>query len=190
MKVNFFKAQLLLWKRIFDYKGKSSQREYWFPVILQVIFGILVAFNLLLSIICIKWGVAQTIFLILAFLFGIYPVIAIIPGISLTVRRLRDAGKSGWWTILLLIVGIGTLFVMFLCASGSAVGGVAYRGSFNPFYNEVPSVYGPPEWYNSYDPYNNTNDDVYGPPSDEFDIYDPYENEEPAVYGPPEWFDD
>ena len=111
----------------------------------------------------------------------IYLCLSIIPWIPLTVRRLRDAGKSGWWTILLLFVGIGHIILLFLCALGSTIGGVAFFAANN----RAPSVYGPPEWF---DPDVNINDGVYGPPGP--DIFNPDDNETPNVYGPPEWFDD
>lgn len=183
MKVNFFTAQLLLWKRIFDYKGKSSPKEYWYPAIVQIVLCVLGAFNLLLSTILLKFAVFNIAFAVIGVLFLVYPTLAIIPSIALTVRRLRDAGKSGWWTMLLLFVGVGTIIVLYLCAGASTVSGAMFRNIFDPFYNEAPAVYGPPEWF---DPDNNINNDVYGPP----DWFDPSDNEEPAVYGPPDWLDD
>ena len=188
---NFFSAQIRLWAGIFNYKGTSTRKEYWFAFLFHAILGILAFFGILLSsgIFLLQEFVDESILLniihfillIPAVLIIIYLVLSIIPWIALTVRRLRDAGKSGWWTILLLFVGIGHIILLILCALGSAVAGVAFFTANNI----QPSVYGPPEWY---DPSYNQNDDVYGPPGP--DIFNPDDNETPNVYGPPEWFDD
>ena len=189
--VNFFSAQLKLWARIFDYKGTSTRKEYWFAFLFHAILGILAFFGMILSA-CIfllqdmldasiLLSVVHYILFIPAVLIFLYLCISIIPWISLTVRRLRDAGKSGWWTILLLFVGIGHIILLFLCALGSAVAGISFFAA-----NNVPtSVYGPPEWF---DPDVNINDGVYGPPGP--DVYDPNNNQNGDVYGPPIWIDE
>ena len=188
---NFFSAQKRLWAGIFNYKGTSTRKEYWFAFLFHAILGVLAFFGMLISSAIfllqdfldasILLNIIHFILLIPAVLIIIYLVLSIIPWIALTVRRLRDAGKSGWWTILLLFVGIGHIILLILCALGSAVAGVAFFAANNI----QPSVYGPPEWY---DPSYNQNDDVYGPPGP--DIFNPDDNETPTVYGPPEWFDD
>ena len=188
---NFFSAQIRLWAGIFNYKGTSTRKEYWFAFLFHAILGVLAFFGMLISSAIfllqdfldasILLNIIHFILLIPAVLIIIYLVLSIIPWIALTVRRLRDAGKSGWWTILLLFVGIGHIILLILCALGSAVAGVAFFAANNI----QPSVYGPPEWY---DPSYNQNDDVYGPPGP--DIFNPDDNETPTVYGPPEWFDD
>ena len=188
---NFFSAQIRLWAGIFNYKGTSTRKEYWFSFLFHAILGVLAFFGMLLSsgIFLLQEFVDESILLTIlhiillipAVLIIIYLVLSIIPWIALTVRRLRDAGKSGWWTILLLFVGIGHIILLILCALGSAVAGVAFFAANNI----QPSVYGPPEWY---DPSYNQNNDVYGPPS--FDDFDPYNNEPQTEYGPPVWFEE
>ena len=178
MEVNFFTAQLKLWARIFDYKGKSSRKEYWFAFILEAVLFALAFFNVTLSLIPVK--VIHYIFLILALLIFLYLGLSIIPWISLTVRRLRDGGKSAWWALLMLIVGVGNVILLFICMTASAI---AIGVVFNPSLNIPSCVYGPPEYF---DPSLNEPECVYGPPED----YDPSLNEPEVVYGPPEWFND
>ena len=181
--VNFFTAQIKLWARIFDYKGRSTRKEYWFPFILHVVLGILEGVSIVLSFIPVT--IIHYFFLVIAVGLLMYLSLSIIPWISLTVRRLRDAGKSAWWTVLLLVFGIGHIFLFFLCSLASTA-----VGYFNPIENFPAGVYGPPEMYDVDD---NFNGNVYGPPP--FDIeeddndYDPSENEPVDVYGPP-LFDD
>ncbi|MBP5529572.1 MAG: DUF805 domain-containing protein [Lachnospiraceae bacterium] len=188
---NFFSAQKRLWAGIFNYKGRSTRKEYWFAFLFHFVLGVLAFFGMLISSAIfllqdfvdasILLNIVHFILLIPAVLILIYLGLSIIPWIALTVRRLRDAGKSGWWTILLLFVGIGHIILLILCALSSAVVGVAFFAANNI----QPSVYGPPEWF---DPSYNSNEGIYGPPGP--DIYDPVNNQNEDVYGPPEWFDE
>lgn len=186
-EVKGIKTLFVMWKRIFDYKGKSGKQEYIVPLIVHIILGLL-AFALAVGTLGLSLaGVGKMVRIPLLVLTGIltaYLVLSIIPWISLTVRRLHDTGKSGWWTVLLLVVGIGTVIIIMLCSIGASV-----TAFFNPGDNEEPAVYGPPEIYEEYDPSFNIEPDVYGPP-EMFEDYDPYVNEEVCVYGPPEMFEE
>ena len=221
MKVNFFTAQLKLWAGIFNYKGKSTPKEYWFAFIFHVIFGFIGFINILSSFLFLLFANASAsyntreiamaghyITLVIGALIMLYVMLSFIPWIALTVRRLRDAGKSGWWTLLLLFFGFGQIILLFLCASGSLAGGIA----FSPETNVPEAIYGPPEFFyepeinqnedyygpplfdiepddNDYDPDVNQNEDVYGPPAFDLepydDDYDPEANYQPTLYGPP-----
>ena len=182
-KTSFFGAYGKMWANTFNYKGTASRKEYWFPFVIQVIvFGI--ACGLLYASFVAEEGGLW--FCLGAFALGGFLVLSILPWISLTVRRLRDAGKSGWLALLMLIVGVGMLILLILCASASAiynVNGDRPISPFNPVNNEVPCVYGPPEVF---DPSNNQMEEVYGPPfageeGPEEEISEEELNDEPIV---------
>ncbi len=163
-----------LWKRIFDYKGKSSLKEFWIPFVIHCALFILAFFFMISSIIASAGTGADLKFLRVAgWIVIVYLILSWIPFISLTVRRLHDAGKSGWWYFLIFAFGVGAVILLLLC------GGVA---TYQSHRQEVSTVYGPPEWY---DPAGNNPEEVYGPP----EWFDTEENDPVAVYGPPEWFD-
>lgn len=42
-----------------------------------------------------------------------------IPGIAVTIRRLHDTGRSGWWWLLSLVCGIGAIIVFVFCLQDS-----------------------------------------------------------------------
>ncbi len=48
---------------------------------------------------------------------GIYNLIAFVPGLAVTVRRLHDTGRSGWWCFINLIPLIGNIwfFILVYC---------------------------------------------------------------------------
>lgn len=211
--VNFFSAQIKLWARIFDYKGTSTRKEYWFPFILHVLIGLVACINIISSwlFVIFMGGEFMTTFatighyagLIIGGILLLYLALSIIPWIALTVRRLRDAGKSGWWVLLLLVFGIGHVILFALCSLGSAIAGAL---AFSPEFNLPVGVYGPPEMYV---PENNINGDVYGPPpfDSEYNIPEPVygppgfdednndpfnadDNIQPTLYGPPDMFNE
>ena len=168
-----------MWQCIFDYKGTASRKEYWIPFAIHAGIGMVAGLFAIIAIVGSQLGFPKALSVIcsgLAILLTLYMIVSIVPWISLTVRRLHDTGKSGWWTFLLLVVGIGTIIILFFCSMAAGV------SSFRPGSNAPETIYGPPEMF---DPRQNIEEDVYGPPD-----FDPYENEEPAVYGPPEMLDD
>ncbi len=201
-RVGFFGAYASMWKKIFDYKSKSSRREYWFPFIIQ---SVLATAAIVLFIIADIQYSDNLPYLIPAYVITAYLGVSLIPWVSLTVRRLHDAGKKGWWTFLMLIVGVGTFILLLICSLSSSPDfynpfqdrpEVVYGPPewFDPEYNGPEEVYGPPEWFGAdpepsddpYDPDANNPETVYGPP----EWFDPENNEPEEVYGPPEWFDD
>ena len=149
MKVNFFTAQIKLWGRIFDYKGKSTKKEYWFAFLFHAILGLLACACIALSAAALiftgfryDWHIQDLakivhyVFLIPGIILTAYLAIAVIPWISLTVRRLRDGGKSAWWALLLLIVGVGHILLFVICVSASGIAGI-----FNPSRNVPEGIY-------------------------------------------------
>jgi uncharacterized membrane protein YhaH (DUF805 family) len=69
------------------------------------------------------------------FLFGI-----LIPTLAVTVRRLHDAGYSGWLALLLLIPYLGSLIMMIFALLPSSPAGVKYDSPSNPsLHNPNPS---------------------------------------------------
>lgn len=165
-----------MWKRIFDYKGKSGRKEFWIPFAINsaVAFA---AFCLVIA--AVLTGMLGFVYPIAVI--SVYLALSAIPFISLTVRRLHDTGRSGWWYCLVFGFGIGAVILLFMCAA-----------AIEPFIaaeNAETGVYGPPEYFENYDPSENIEADVYGPP-EYFEDYEPAQNTEPCVYGPPEAFEE
>lgn len=188
------KYYIEMWKRAFDYKGMSDKKSFWVPFAINAVVGAVLALLLILSWLGV-WFVG-----FLALLLAIYLCICAVPFAALTVRRLHDVGKSGWWYFLVFGAGVGAVALAVILAGNS--------GAFSPEANLPTCVYGPPEYFGEFDPSSNTNVAMYGPPENEIifnpddnmnvdvygpppeDIqYDPDENLEPTVYGPPEMFE-
>lgn len=59
---------------------------------------------------------------VLATLFGLalllFWLATIVPSLAVTIRRLHDTGKSGWWVLLGLIPFVGLVLLVFLALDG------------------------------------------------------------------------
>ena len=76
-------------KQYADFEGRARRKEYWMFFL----------FNLLIS-----WGISILMFIInlpeLSILSSIYSIAVFIPSMAVGVRRMHDAGKSGWYFLI------------------------------------------------------------------------------------------
>ncbi|MCA0970451.1 DUF805 domain-containing protein [Halobacillus litoralis] len=97
------------------FRGRARRKEFWwFHLInLLMIIGILIL-NILI------FGENETSTpTILGYVLVFYFIGTILPSIAVTIRRLHDSGRSGWWFLLTLIpfIGGGALLVFALLES-------------------------------------------------------------------------
>lgn len=107
------------WKGYVDFEGRSTRSDYWFVYLvnvlitfayflLQAVFGGLVAVT--------ESSFLAVISLILLLIFFAYGIAACLPGIAVTVRRLRDAGYNWPYIFIPLIPFVGIfIFIFLLC---------------------------------------------------------------------------
>jgi len=107
--VSFQESLGVFFRNYVVFGGRSSRTEYWYIWLWSTLLGVVSFFALLIS---------QELASVLSVLFFILALAALLPGISLTVRRLRDAGFSPF-LILLILVPVGGLVVVILCAMAS-----------------------------------------------------------------------
>ena len=105
------------WKGYVDFKGRSTPSDYWFAYSAHVL--IFFASYLLLAVferMDSETGSSDlfTIGVILLLIFFAYGVAAVLPGIAVTVRRLRDAGYHWAFIFLRFALGIGGIILLVL----------------------------------------------------------------------------
>ena len=107
------------WKGYVDFKGRSTPSDYWFAYSAHVL--ILFACYLLEAVferMAVETGSSDlfTIGVIFLLIFFAYGIAACLPGIALTVRRLRDAGYNWPYIFIPLIPFVGIfIFIFLLC---------------------------------------------------------------------------
>ena len=85
--MDFFETLSHYFSNYTNFSGRARRQEYWYICVWNLLFGIIPIVN------------------------TIWAMITIIPGLSLTVRRLHDIGKSGWWLFLSFIPVIGVIVI-------------------------------------------------------------------------------
>lgn len=70
-----------------DFNGRARRQEYWLMCVWNLIFGLIPFVNIL------------------------YCLVTLLPGFALSVRRLHDTGKSGFWLLILIIPIIGWIII-------------------------------------------------------------------------------
>ncbi len=89
-------------KQYTDFKGRARRKEFWMFFIFNLIISYSIVFlNLVFEI-------PELTLLSTLFTFGI-----LIPSIAVTVRRLHDVGKSGWF----ILIPLYNLFLV--CSAGN-----------------------------------------------------------------------
>jgi uncharacterized membrane protein YhaH (DUF805 family) len=53
---------------------------------------------------------------------GIYGLAVLIPGLAVSVRRLHDTDRSGWWLLIVLIPLIGAIVILVFMVQDSKLG--------------------------------------------------------------------
>ena len=112
------------WKGYVDFEGRSTRSDYWFAYLANMLT--VIAFYVLLAIF---GGIASAtessflavISLILLLIFFAYGVAAVLPGIALTVRCLRDAGYNWPYIFISLIPFVGIFILIFLLCQPTEV---------------------------------------------------------------------
>lgn len=99
-------------KNYTNFSGRAQRSEFWF----FVLFYNLIGFSLLL----VDATIQAPLFSILFLLWNI------IPGLSVTFRRLHDTGRSGWWLLLALIPIPGGPILVWFYARDSQPGSNIY----------------------------------------------------------------
>ena len=112
-------------KRYAEFSGRSRRKEYWMFVLLQVL--IYIAFLILMMLLgggammmvgsdpTAAAGAGGAALALMA-IYGLVSLALLIPGLAVTVRRLHDTDRSGWW-----LAGLIGLYVLMFVTGGMAV---------------------------------------------------------------------
>jgi len=92
-------------KKYAVFGGRSRRKEYWYFVLFSLIVSlVLSAIDALLGTFSSSTNVGL--------LSGIYGLAIIIPSIAVSVRRLHDIDRTGWWVLISLVPVIGTIVLL------------------------------------------------------------------------------
>ena len=129
--MNFGEAVQTTFSQYALFSGRARRSQYWYFVLFYVIVLVVAA---------ILDGVLGT----YPLLYGLAALAMFLPNLSLTVRRLHDIGKSGWFVLIGFIPLVGAILLIVWACTDSVpdnqygpnpknAGMGAYSGQANPY---------------------------------------------------------
>jgi uncharacterized membrane protein YhaH (DUF805 family) len=117
-RVGFLGAIPLALRRIVDYRGRSSRREYWWFQLAAILVLILLGVPIEMTAPPADdpYATSSGVSTALAAVLGVLYVLYLVTDLPLTIRRLHDVGRRGWWLLLGLIPVGGLVLLAFLCS--------------------------------------------------------------------------
>ncbi len=103
-------------KNYATFAGRARRKEYWMFFLFNMIAALIL---LVLDFVIGTYGV----------LYVLYLLAVVLPSLAVTVRRLHDLGKSGWWVFISLVPLIGGIWLLVLLVTDGTAGDNSYGPS-------------------------------------------------------------
>lgn len=98
-------------KKYAVFSGRARRKEYWMFVLFNIIFALVAS-----ALDTVVFGIAFDGF---GPLYVAYTLAVLVPGLAVSVRRLHDIGKSGWYLLVNLIPLAGPIWYLVLVCTDS-----------------------------------------------------------------------
>lgn len=95
-----------------NFSGRARRKEYWMFTLFYIIAYLVLSFiDGIIGTFSMQTGIGL--------LGGLFALASLLPAISVSVRRLHDTDRSGWWLLLAFIPIIGglVLFIFYIMDS-------------------------------------------------------------------------
>jgi uncharacterized membrane protein YhaH (DUF805 family) len=96
-------VRTVLQQKYADFNGRASRSEYWWYVLAYAIAYVIVA-------------------IVGSFLPLLLALALIVPSIAVSIRRLHDVDKSGWWLLISLVPIVGFIVLLYFTVQRGTVG--------------------------------------------------------------------
>lgn len=115
---------LLPYRRYADFSGRSRRMEYWmFALFQMIVAGVLLTLFIAGSPQVDEHGMATAepgaLFYLGLLLAVVYGVGTFIPSLAVTVRRLHDQDRTGWWILVQFLPFGGLVLLVFMLLDGT-----------------------------------------------------------------------
>jgi uncharacterized membrane protein YhaH (DUF805 family) len=104
---------LKCFKQYADFNGRARRKEFWMFFLFNAIF---IGVANILDYVLGTFGV----------FYFLYALAVFIPGLAVSIRRLHDLGKSGWWLLIVLVPLIGSIWLLVLWVTEGTPGDNQY----------------------------------------------------------------
>ena len=110
---------LAVLKKYAVFSGRARRKEFWMFALFNFLFAIV--FGYLDRLLGTEMEGGRV-----GLLGGIYALVVLLPWLAVSIRRLHDTGKRGWWFLVVLIPVIGGIWLFFLLVTDSQPGANQY----------------------------------------------------------------
>jgi uncharacterized membrane protein YhaH (DUF805 family) len=104
-------------RRFAEFDGRSRRKEYWMFNVVNWCLSFAVVMLSGLAGVGTRAGSLAGMGLL-----GIFLLVTIIPGLAVTVRRLHDTNRSGWWMLISMVPLIGAIALLIFLLQDSDPG--------------------------------------------------------------------
>ena len=115
------------------FQGRAQRAEYWYFVLFYVVAYTILGFldgSLAREGEELQWGL----------LTGVFALATLVPSLAVSVRRLHDTNRSGWWMLLVFLPLIGQLVLLVFMVLDGTPG----ANRFGPDPKQQPRLPAPP----------------------------------------------
>jgi uncharacterized membrane protein YhaH (DUF805 family) len=111
---------VLAWKKYAQFQGRSRRSEFWYFSLFHMLFAfVLIIPGVLFVVIGANAhnSVATGVGVVLYLAYFVFSLALLVPSVAVTVRRLHDTGRSGWWYFISFVPFAGLIVLLvFLCS--------------------------------------------------------------------------
>jgi len=119
-----------------DFNGRARRQEYWMFQLINMLIGFAFAIVIIAAAVLFQHSQSQGFVVLFMIPLWLYCLAIFIPSLAVTVRRLHDIGKSGWWYFIAFVPFVGGIVLLVFTCMDSEPG---------------PNLYGPsPKYAGSY----------------------------------------
>jgi uncharacterized membrane protein YhaH (DUF805 family) len=106
---------LMVWQKFAQFTGRSRRKEYWMFTLFNIIICCVLYAGLLVGFVAGQ----RMIGILFGCVYAAYALAILVPGIAVSIRRLHDINKSGWWMLIALVPLVGGIVLLVLmCIEG------------------------------------------------------------------------
>lgn len=100
-------------KRYAVFTGRARRQEYWNYALFNIIVSIMLS-------------IVDSVLDTSGILSGLYSLAVLIPSIAVSIRRLHDTNRSGWWLLIALVPIVGAITLLVFMVQDSHPGSNQY----------------------------------------------------------------
>lgn len=95
-----------------DFSGRARRKEYWFFALFNVLVAMVLMFVAAGMSALIGREHNDLVGFVMFVPFSLFWLATLIPSLAVTVRRLHDTGRSGWWWLISFVPFVGGIILL------------------------------------------------------------------------------